>query len=500
MSSVSTAADRSSLDAMRILTAREQRAATQRDLQIRFDKPLLSVTVIMPGPVKDGPVSCRLLEVAQQQVRKIFQDRGWRVLSCVEALRDAGPEVIYVVDAPAEDLKAATMALEDTHTLGRLWDLDVIDGSMRPLTRPSFNCKPRRCLVCEHPGRACARNRSHSLEALLAVIEKKVHAFDRQAESEPLSTSCAIRACQLSAEQIGQLAYQALLMEVRLTPKPGLVDRRNTGAHRDMDLCMFERSADAIAPWLPRFVTEGRQHAWAPAHTFVSLIRPVGLLCERDMFRATGGINTHKGSIFALGLLCAVIGRLLTKGEPVCTEWICREVAAVCQNLVGQELGCKHSLQTAGERLFRELGLTGARGEAASGYATVRSHALPVLRLLRQAGEDEDTALLQATLHLLASNNDTNLVSRGGMEGLTYVRDRAQHLLQQGGVLRPAWRQRLESFDDDLIARNLSPGGTADLISVAWLLGCFPEGPEDLNSIATHFDQQQPARLRELCS
>jgi len=102
---------------MRILTAREQRAATQRDLQIRFDKPLLSVTVIMPGPVKDGPVSCRLLEVAQQQVRKIFQDRGWRVLSCVEALRDAGPEVIYVVDAPAEDLKAATMALEDTHTL-----------------------------------------------------------------------------------------------------------------------------------------------------------------------------------------------------------------------------------------------------------------------------------------------------------------------------------------------------------------------------------------------
>ena len=477
---MSTAADGSSLDAMRILTAREQRAATQRDLQIRFDKPLLSVTVIIPGPVKGGPGSCRLLEVAQQQVRQIFQDRGWRVLYCVEALRVAGPEAIYVVDAPAEDLKAATIALEETHTLGRLWDLDVIAaGSMRPLTRSSLNCQPRRCLVCEQPARVCARNRHHPLEELLTVIEKQIYAFDRQAESEPLPTLRDIRACSLSAKQIGQLAYKALLAEVRLTPKPGLVDRRNTGAHRDMDLCMFERSADAIAPWLPVFVTEGRQHAWAPEHAFVSLIRPAGLLCERDMFQATGGINTHKGSIFALGQLCAVIGRLQARGEPVYTERICREVAAVCQNLVGQELGCKHSLQTSGERLFRELGLTGARGEAASGYATVRHHALPVLRSLRRTGADEDTAMLQATLHLLASNIDTNLVSRGGMEGLTYVRDRAQHLLQQGGVLQPAWRQLLESFDDDLITRNLSPGGTADLISVAWLLGCFPESPED---------------------
>jgi triphosphoribosyl-dephospho-CoA synthase len=297
-------------------------------------------------------------------------------------------------------------------------------------------------------------------------------------DSQPLLPPCAIRACPLSTEQIGQFAYQALLAEVRLTPKPGLVDQRNTGAHRDMDLGTFERSADAIAPWLPRFVTEGREHAWAPAHTFLSLIRPAGVLCERAMFEATAGINTHKGSIFSLGLLCAVIGRLQTKGEPVCTEWICREAAAVCHDLVEQELECEHNPQTAGERLFRELGLTGARGEAASGYVTVRRHALPVLRLMRQAGADEETALMQATLLLLAFNNDTNLVSRGGMEGLTYVRDCAQRLLRQGGVFQPAWRQRLESFDDALLARNLSPGGTADLISVAWFLSCFPESLE----------------------
>jgi triphosphoribosyl-dephospho-CoA synthase len=281
-------------------------------------------------------------------------------------------------------------------------------------------------------------------------------------DSQPLLLPCAIRACPLSAEHIGKLAHQSLLTEVRLTPKPGLVDQRNTGAHRDMDLGTFERSADAIAPWLPQFVTEGRELAWAPVHTFLSLLRPTGVLCERAMFEATTGINTHKGSIFALGLLCAVIGRLQTRGEPVCTEWICREAAAVCHDLVEQELECEHDPQTAGERLFRELGLTGARGEAASGYVTVRRHALPVLRLMRQAGADGEMALLQATLHLLAFNNDTNLVSRGGMKGLTYVRDCAQRLLREGGVFQPAWRQRLESFDDDLISRKISPGGTAD--------------------------------------
>ncbi len=285
----------------------------------------------------------------------------------------------------------------------------------------------------------------------------------------------SITACQLSAEKIGQLAYQALLAEFRLTPKPGLVDRRNTGAHRDMDIGTFQRSADAIAPWLPRFVREGCQHAWAPARSFVQLVRPTGILCEQAAFRETGGVNTHKGSIFAAGLLCAAVGRLQTIGEPVHAERICRETAAICQDLVQPELESGSAPQTAGVRIFRRFGLTGARGEAASGYATVRRHALPVLRSMLRAGAAEEIALIQTMLHLLAVNNDTNLVSRGGMEGLTYVKDRAQCMLRDGGVLQPDWRQRIESFDDDLIARNLSPGGTADLISVAWLLSRFPE-------------------------
>jgi holo-ACP synthase len=179
MPSVITPAEEIRPDSMRILAAREERVATQLDLQRRFGQPLLSVTVVMPGAAKDSPVSRRLLVIAQQQVRKLIQDRGWRMLACVEALRDAGPEAIYVVDAPAEELKVVAMALEDTHVLGRFWDLDVIAKSMHPLSRSSLNRPPRRCLVCEQSAKACARSRRHPLAELLAVIEERVHAFDR---------------------------------------------------------------------------------------------------------------------------------------------------------------------------------------------------------------------------------------------------------------------------------------------------------------------------------
>ncbi|RTF44185.1 triphosphoribosyl-dephospho-CoA synthase, partial [Serratia marcescens] len=90
-------------------------------------------------------------------------------------------------------------------------------------------------------------------------------------------------------------AFRALLVEVNLTPKPGLVDRHNTGAHRDMDLGHFYRSARAIGVWLPRFIQRGREDAALPAEQQLARLRPLGLACENQMFRATGGINTHKG-------------------------------------------------------------------------------------------------------------------------------------------------------------------------------------------------------------
>lgn len=275
---------------------------------------------------------------------------------------------------------------------------------------------------------------------------------------------------------VAQLAEEALWLELALTPKPGLVDRLSNGAHRDMDHATFARSITAIAPWLARFSELGEKHADEPAERQLARVRPLGMACEQAMYAATDGVNTHKGGIFALGLLCLAAGRV----RDVSAYSLCREVSQICCGIVERELsgrldgysnvsarlpcGVTDPLRqqpavrteiTAGERQYRQYGLTGARGEVQSGFATVRA-------VLPQWNRQPLHDLL---LHLMAVNQDSNLVARGGPEGLRYVQRYAQSLLTHG------WdHAALAKMDRALTARNLSPGGSADLLSVAWVL------------------------------
>ena len=250
------------------------------------------------------------------------------------------------------------------------------------------------------------------------------------------------------------LAEEALWQELELTPKPGLVDKRNNGSHRDMDHALFARSIAAITPWFTRFAALGDAHADKPVAEQLRLIRPMGMACEQAMYTATGGVNTHKGGIFALGLLCFASGRV----KNVSAESLCCEVSNICRGLVTRELAGRSGQVTAGERQFQQYGLTGARGEAESGFATVR-------KALTQWNGQSLHGLL---LRLMAINQDSNLVSRGGIDGLRYVQGYARELLANG------WdRDVLTMMDNALIERNLSPGGSADLLSVGWVLSAI---------------------------
>ena len=272
---------------------------------------------------------------------------------------------------------------------------------------------------------------------------------------------------------IAALAHDALLRELLLTPKPGLVDRRNTGSHRDMDVALFTASAAAIRPWFGVFFRRGVEGAAIPADLFLPTIRPEGLACERAMFAATGGVNTHKGSIFTFGLAAAATGRLLAR-DAFDADAICTEVAAISAGLVISELGRAREATTAGEAIFLKHGLPGARGEAASGFATVRHGSLPVLQRALACGHDTETSLLAAFLHLLEHNADTNLVARGGLEGAAFARSEAARLRHLGGVDAPGFHAAMCALDDAFIARNLSPGGSADLLALTWFLHRLP--------------------------
>lgn len=273
------------------------------------------------------------------------------------------------------------------------------------------------------------------------------------------------------AAQLGQIAHQALLVEAELTPKPGLVDAANDGAHRDMSLVTFHASAKALRPYLNAFVLAGINAGNEPATEALAPLRALGLDAERAMLAATRHVNTHKGAIFAFGLLLGAAGRLWAKGQSLTIDRLCSEAGCFVSGLVRSEL--KERVKTAnsaGEYIYHRYGLTGARGEAESGFVSARQWALPAYQRATEAGFDPQSALLSALVALMANNADTNLVARGGIEGLNFVKDEARQLTPLALCGPVAFKAQLQLMDDRLIARNLSPGGSADLLAVTWFL------------------------------
>lgn len=397
-----------------VLDAREARAASQRRLLEQYHAPLLGVNLNIAGPVKRTALSDLAFHAAMEALRLRLGPAIVR-----EELTDAdtGLEAILVCDLPAAELKNLAVKLENARPVGRLCDLDVIGTDGVKLSRETS----RTCLVCGGPVGPCARSRAHGLPAIQAATQALLQDF--------------------AADYLSGLGVRALVKEVDITPKPGLVDRRNTGAHRDMDLGMFYRSAQSLRPYFHRAVELGLERA-----DCMPELQRAGRKAEGTMLAATGGVNTHKGAVYAFGLTLASLGSVLSRGGD-----IFETAAALARASLPPAAGTHGSLA----RL--RYGAAGARGEALAGFP----HARRACRILGEHGP------LPALLALLAETEDTNLLHRGGAEGLRFVQREAAAILvgpEEEYVLR------LEALDDACIARRLSPGGCADLLALALLL------------------------------
>jgi holo-ACP synthase len=161
-----------------MLEARDRRAARQQAALARFGEPVVSATVVMPGAIKDTGRSRTILQAAVTALDRLFAERAWPVLLFAPVSAPTGPEALYAVAADAMDLKQALVDIEDSHPLGRLWDLDVIDPRRGIIARRDLGRPPRRCLLCDDWAHACARSRRHPLAELLAVIADMVDAYD----------------------------------------------------------------------------------------------------------------------------------------------------------------------------------------------------------------------------------------------------------------------------------------------------------------------------------
>lgn len=235
---------------------------------------------------------------------------------------------------------------------------------------------------------------------------------------------------------LADLAIRCLELEATTYPKPGLVSRFDTGSHADMDIDTFRRSASAIRPYFAALADAGASGCG------MARLRTIGLEAEAAMLAATGGINTHRGAIFGLGLLCAAAGQ----GDRATS--------------LGATVACLWGADAADGP--RRYGAGGARLEAARGFPSVYQIGLPALR-----SGDGEAARVHACFALIAAVEDTNLLHRGGLAGLHFAQRAAQDFLDEGGVGRSDWRARALAVHRAFVARRLSPGGTADLLAMS---------------------------------
>lgn len=258
-------------------------------------------------------------------------------------------------------------------------------------------------------------------------------------------------------EAIGVLAACSLELEVQTWPKPGLVSPLDAGSHADMEIHTFRRSAAAVQPYFRALADAGAQGS------AMGRLRIIGLEAEAAMLAATGGVNTHRGAIFGLGLLCAAAGAkahghvdpALPLGAVVACRW-------KDDILAGPAL-----LHSHGGAARRRYGAGGARLEAAQGFPSLYQVGLPALRdgALMAAG-DTEAARVQACFALIAAVADTNLLHRGGLDGLRFAQGAARAFLEEGGVGRCDWRERALAVHRAFVARRLSRGGSADLLAM----------------------------------
>ncbi len=435
-----------------LLTAKEVRSARQQALLARYKTSLLSFTLNIPGLEKVFPLAEHTFRRGLEEIRNQLKRNNAAIHFQEDVVTKAGYEARIAVGIAPEILKTWMIEIEDHSPAGRLWDIDILSPQGVIISRTDLGYPLRKCLLCPETAHACSRSKRHDLKELNAEVRRIM--TDRFREHE--------------ASVYAAFASRALLYEVSVSPKPGLVDRFNPGAHRDMDLYTFYDSTAALSHYFREAVVLGFKHASETPSEIFQRLRYPGKLAEDSMLRATGEVNTHKGLIFSLGILLAAAGALVAKEQVPKPDRLCAFAAAMTVGIL-DDFQRAENLSTAGAKLYLEHRISGIRGEVAGGFPTVRQYGLPVLSGFLAKGASIDRAGMLTLLSLMAEVSDTNQISRTTLEVATQAQAQVRQLIRERG-LEGISEADVEALDREFCSLNLSPGGAADLLAVSFFL------------------------------
>lgn len=440
-----------------MLDAREARVNRQRSLITnRPDSDafaLISFTLNIPGEYKSYPLTIQAFEEGCGVINSRLRRAGLAVIGEDDVRATTGCEHFWQVHAQPEAVKQITVAIEESHPLGRIWDIDVLSATGKLLKGVNNGRGERQCIVCGKQVWECSRSRAHPPEELsrrTALVLKDF--FDG-----------------VFVDNVAALATRALLYEVNVTPKPGLVDRDNCGAHRDMDIFTFIDSSVTLTSFFRDCTGLAMRHR-GDIGSLLPVLRCPGLWAEDRMFAATKGVNTHKGLIFSLGLLCAGLGLIQSRNIENTVDALLQVCARIAMEIPGELSELPEGGEyTNGRKAFEHFGVTGARGEAASGYPHLRERGFPVLWEFVERGATPNDAGVAALLHLLACVEDTNMIARSNYATLLSIQNELDSLLSQEKDIEGI-KNYAKLLDQRFCEQWLSPGGSADLLALAFML------------------------------
>ena len=269
----------------------------------------------------------------------------------------------------------------------------------------------------------------------------------------------------------------AFMAEAVSWPTPGLVDPIDTGSHKDMDVLTLLRSSASLSKYFFKAALLGADSSHCPDNSSLlfSSLRKIGLNAEKDMFDATFEINTHKGALFHALLLCAAAGISHKRHNNFLPENVCEIAKGISFVPLEQDIleskNLNYNVRTTGLRAFNELGLLGVRGEAMSGYNTVLKYGLPAFKESIRKNNNVMFSIVHTLLILMANLQDTTLLNRDfDIRNITYVQKSARVVIKHGDVFTDRGKYYLNKFNEKLIKKNISPGGSADLTIMALAL------------------------------
>ncbi|MBU1020732.1 MAG: citrate lyase holo-[acyl-carrier protein] synthase [Firmicutes bacterium] len=413
---------------MDILTARETRAHhIEKIMKEHVDKTIIVMKANVPGIDKNPKRIIFMCRYFHNVLKDTF---GKRILEYHFIKSLDGDYTYYVVEEAGNMVKEKTILIEEENVLGKLIDLDVYNE--RAITRNDIECEMRKCLICENYAHVCVRNKTHAQTEVIGKVNVIINDF--------------------LTEFILAKVIKCIYYELDLYPKFGLVSSRDNGSHTDMSFDTFVQSIFAIKPFIRDFILYGINDLDNPL-----ILKEIGIRAEKAMFEATNHVNTHKGLIFLLGIFLPVFTKAIIHQEDAIA--MKKQIKVVANEIIGKyfdNMNLKTNL-SHGDKIYLTYGLKGIRGQVLNG-----------MNLIFECPSYQDKPSIyvyhEYLLYFMSRLDDTTIIHKNDMETLQEVKQTAKAIVEKGGYTEN--RAEVAELSKEYMKRNISPGGSADLLVV----------------------------------